>query len=86
MPETKIRETNITGDSDDAIVRVVIADSDTLEGAHLHIVVSVRSSADPGKPLLVQYQRAALKIAQDAIRAVVNDLEGVMRQHRVDMD
>ena len=83
MPETKIRETNVTGDGDDAIVRVVIADSDTLEDARLHIVVSVQSSADG--PFLAHIQRGALQIAQGAISAALADCKNRIRQHDGDL-
>ena len=83
MPETKIRETNVTGDSGDAIVRVVIADSDTFEDARLHIVVSVQSSADG--PFLAHVQRNALRVAQDAIAAAVADCAETIRRHDGDL-
>ena len=83
MPETKIRETNISGDGDDAIVRVVIADSDTFEDARLHIVVSVQSSVDG--PFLAHIQRQALQIAQEAIAAALADCVSRIRKHDGDL-
>ena len=65
MTETKIRETNISGDGDDGIVHVVIADNDTFEEANLHIAVLVQSNVDG--PFLAHIQRRALQIAQEAI-------------------
>ena len=83
MTETKIRETTIRGDGDDAIVRVVIADSDTFAEANLHIVVSAQSSVDG--PFLAHVQRAALQIAQEAIAAALADCVSRIRKHDGDL-
>ena len=86
MSEIKIRETNITDDNGGALVRVVIADDETYEDANLYLAISIQSTADAGKTPLVQYQRDALKSAQQAIRAVVDDLERTMKRYDLDMD
>ena len=83
MTETKIVETNITGDSDDAIVHVVIADSDTFEEANIHIAVLVQSNADG--PFLAHVQRNALQIAQEAIAAALDDCVNRIRKHDGDL-
>ena len=83
MPETKIRETNVTGDGDDAIVRVVIADSDTFDDARLYLALSVQSTVDG--PFLAHIQREALRIAQEAISAALDDCSNRILQHDGDL-
>ncbi|MCH8203219.1 MAG: hypothetical protein IH996_08945 [Proteobacteria bacterium] len=83
MTETKIRETNITGDGDDAIVRVVIADSDTFDDARLYLALSVQSNVDG--PFLAHIQRNTLQIAQKAIAAALDDCVNKIRKHDGDL-